>query len=295
MGSPCELALYLEEESAESIIAELRGVISGYEAKYSRYQTTSELSRINQTAGASHPTIVDVETAALLNYAEVLFQQSDGYFDITSGILRKIWDFKKKMIPTQSQREALLPYVGWQKVRWNSPYLSLPAGMELDFGGIVKEYVADTVANICRQHNIQHGLVNLGGDIHVIGPHPSGKPWRVGIQHPQKKSQALTYLEIFQGAIATSGDYERGFFADGKRYSHLLNTFTGEAMTTPLASVSVIAPQCVIAGSYATIGLLKSGDPNSKWLEESGLHYLCIMQDFTVTGTIEYEQRKKVK
>jgi FAD:protein FMN transferase len=290
MGSPCELALYLEESSAQVILAELRALISGYEAKYSRYKVTSELSRINSSAGSRQK--VDDETAALLNYAEVLYQQSDGYFDITSGILRKIWNFKKPILPSRSERDAILPFVGWQKVRWEPPFLMLPKGMELDFGGIVKEYVADTVAALCRQKNIHHGLINLGGDIHVIGSHPGGKPWQVGIQHPLKFGKSIVNLEIFQGALATSGDYERSIVINNKRYSHLLNPFTAEAIETSWASVSVIASQCIVAGSYSTIALLKSANANehSQWLEKSELAYLGITQNIELIGNIAYKK-----
>jgi len=288
MGSPCELALYLDDESATNIVAEIRQLIDRLEAKYSRYQTTSILSQINASAGNPDGFSVDEETQGILNYAKVLYEQSDGYFDITSGILRKIWDFKEAKIPTDEQREAALAFVGWQKINWTPPILTIPSGMELDLGGIVKEYAADAVANFCRQQNIHHGLVNLGGDIHVIGPHFSGKPWVVGIQNPHQAKKAVAKLEIFQGAIATSGDYERCIVIDGKRYSHLLNPFTAHPIFSNWASVSVIAPQCVVAGSFSTIALLKSEKSND-WLEESGLAYLRVTQSLELEGTILHQ------
>jgi thiamine biosynthesis lipoprotein ApbE len=124
--------------------------------------------------------------------------------------------------------EALLALVGWSQVRWERPWVSLPrTGMELDFGGFVKEYAADAAAQVCREHRIEHGLVELGGDIRVIGPHPDGTPWRVGVRHPRDPSRPLAAVDLLSGAIASSGDYERFMIVDGRRYAHILDARTG--------------------------------------------------------------------
>ena len=99
--------------------------------------------------------------------------------------------------------------------------------MEIDFGGIGKEYAADRVATICLEHGLRHGLVNLGGDIRAIGPQADGTPWRVGIRHPRVQDAAIAGFDLAAGALATSGDYERYFEIDGKRYCHILNPTTG--------------------------------------------------------------------
>jgi FAD:protein FMN transferase len=283
MGSPCELQLYLEDNKASSIGQQIRELINHYEAKYSRYQSSSVTSRINSSAGMEAVEL-DEETAKLIDYAAVLHQQSDGLFDITSGILRKVWNFKSNALPTQQEIEQLLPKIGWEKIEWNPPFIRLPhAGMEIDFGGYVKEYTADVVADFCLQNGVNHGLINLGGDIHVLGPHPNGSPWRVGIQHPRQIKKAIASIDISQGAIATSGDYERFMIIDGVRYSHLLNPFTGQSIQPQFASVSIIAARCLIAGSFSTIALLKSVD-DSAWLNNVGLPHLIVDQQMNLSG-----------
>ena len=178
MGSPCELQLYMDDKHASVIGQQACSLINQVEARYSRYQTSSITSRINAAAGAAAIELDD-ETARLIDYANVMHQQSDGLFDITSGILRNAWNFKSRQVPSPQQLEQLLPLIGWQHVEWHAPFFRLPrAGMEIDFGGYVKEYTADLVANFCVQAGIHHGLINLGGDIHVIGPHLDGTPWR---------------------------------------------------------------------------------------------------------------------
>jgi thiamine biosynthesis lipoprotein len=283
MGSPCELQLYLEDNKASSIGQQIRELINYYETKYSRYQPSSVTSRINASAGIE--TIeLDEETAKLIDYAVVLHQQSDGLFDITSGILRKAWNFKSQSLPSAQEIEQLLPKIGWEKVEWKTPFIRLPyEGMEIDFGGYVKEYTADVVADFCLQNGVNQGLINLGGDIHVLGPHPNGSPWRVGIQHPRQIKKAIASIEISQGAIATSGDYERFMIIDGVRYSHLLNPFTGQSIQPKFASVSIVAARCLIAGSFSTIALLKSLD-EPDWLNTVDLPHLVVDQQMNLSG-----------
>jgi FAD:protein FMN transferase len=287
MGSRCEFKLYLPSDRASDIGNQVIALIQQIEAKYSRYQSTSITSRINAAAGTNTPIELDEETARLIDYAGVLHQQSDGLFDITSGILRKAWNFKTNQLPHSKQIETLLPLIGWSMVEWKSPFLYLPhTGMEIDFGGYVKEYAADLVASFCIDQGICHGLINLGGDIQVIGPHPDESPWQVGIQHPRIANKAIATIELTQGAIATSGDYERYMVVNGQRYSHLLNPHTGQSIQPAFASASVIAAQCIVAGSFSTIALLKSQE-QPDWLAQSGLPYLTVDQHLQIAGTLD--------
>src|SRR5262249_53148450 len=155
------------------------------------------------------------------------------------------------------QIDAVLPLIGWNHVEWQRPFVRLPkSGMELDFGGYVKEYAADVAANACRAAGVEHGLVELGGDVRIIGPHPEGSPWRVGIQHRRSLDRPIAYVDVAGGAVATSGDYERCMTVDGQRYCHVLNPKTGWPVRG-IAGVSVLAPQCLIAGTATTIAMLK--------------------------------------
>ena len=164
MGSPCELRLYANDKKTASQIAnDAIAEVNRLEKKYSRYRNDSVTTKINNSAGNKNGIKIDTETALLLNYAQVGYEQSAGLFDITSGILRKAWDFRSNKIPEQQEIEALLPLIGWNKLIWNPSILCLPLqGMELDFGGYVKEYAADVAANFCILAGIQGGLVNLG-------------------------------------------------------------------------------------------------------------------------------------
>jgi hypothetical protein len=134
--------------------------------------------------------------------------------------------------------------VDWPSVAWDERTIRLPrAGMEIDLGGIGKEYAADRVATIAIDAGIAHGYVNLAGDVRVWGGRPDGAPWRVGIRHPRVDDASIGGIEIADGAVATSGDYERFIVVDGVRYCHILDATTGWPVTR-WQSMSVAAPLC---------------------------------------------------
>ena len=288
MGSPCELRLYANSKaSAQEIATDTIAEIDRLEKKYTRYRDDSITTAINNSAGSKQGINVDDETAKLLNYAQVGYEQSEGLFDITSGILRKAWDFRSYIVPNQSDINALLPLIGWNKVEWNAPLLRLPlVDMELDFGGYVKEYAADVAANKCIQAGIKGGLVNLGGDICIIGPHPDGNAWKVGIRHPRNPNMPMSFVYLSKGGLASSGDYERFMIVEGVRYGHILNPKTGWPVNS-LASASIYAEQCIVAGTSSTIAMLKGEDYGIRWLEELGLPYICMNQQEKIFGTLK--------
>ncbi|ANE57765.1 FAD:protein FMN transferase [Methylomonas sp. DH-1] len=276
MGTPCQIQLFAAGAAeamavADAAIADVRRL----EARYSRYRDDSFLSEINRAAASGAAIEVDEETAGLLDYAATCYAQSGGLFDITSGILRRAWKFDSGQLPEQSLIDNLLQRVGWHRLSWQRPRLAFAtAGMEIDFGGVVKEYAADRAAALCQAHGIRHGLVNLGGDIKVVGPRADGSPWQIGIRHPHRSGGLLDTLALAAGAVASSGDYERCITLDGVRYGHVLNPRTGWPVRH-LAAVTVVAEFCVVAGSASTIAMLKEGD-GPAWLADLQLPHLWV-------------------
>lgn len=276
MGSPCAIQLYASHKKKAARTAKLAmDDVHRLEAKYSRYRADSFLSEINRIAAQGGHIRVDDETAGLLDYADTCYQQSDGLFDITSGILRRAWNFKSGNIPAPEAIRALLNKIGWHRISWQRPVLQFTAAeMEIDFGGVVKEYAVDRAASLCWDAGMHHGLINLGGDIRVIGPHQDGSPWRVAIRHPRNPDDVLQTLLLHTGALASSGDYERCITLNGIRYGHVLNPKTGWPVHY-MAAVSVLGEFCVVAGSASTIGMLK-GEAGAEWLNTLGLPHLWV-------------------
>ena len=287
MGGPCEFKLYAQSPSQANHISEvLQNEVRRIESKYSRYDSSSVISSINSAAGKNKPVKIDEETFGLLNYAHQLHEQSDGLFDITSGVLRKAWNFKSGKLPNKNKIKAILPLIDWSAVTYDKNQITLPKkGMEIDFGGFGKEYTTDICAIKAQEMGVSGGIINLGGDLRVLGPHPDGKPWVIGIQHPRKPTVPIARIDLNQGAIATSGDYERFMIINGVRYSHLLNPKTGMSIQPRYASVSVITESCLVAGSFSTLGMLHSVD-QPEWIKKAGLAYLTIDQALKTAGSI---------
>jgi FAD:protein FMN transferase len=283
LGGFCALHVYADDNAAlRAGEAEALRI----ESRYSRYRADSIVARINAAAGGA-PLAVDEETAALLDYAATAHAQSGGLFDITSGVLRRAWDFRAQRVPAQTDIDALLPLIGWRQVEWARPHIRLPrAGMEIDFGGFGKEYAADRIAAVLRDHGIRHGLVDLAGDICVIGPHADGSAWQIGVQHPRAEG-AIATVPLTHGAIASSGDYERAFVRDGRRYSHILDPRSGWPVQG-LAAVSVLADQCLIAGTATTCALLLGAEAGPAWLDGLGLPYLTVDARLQLRGSVDW-------
>ncbi len=292
MGSPCEIISWARsEQEAQHWFALARAEVERIEQKYSRYRQDSVLSRINAGAGGGDM-VVDEETASLLNYANTCFDASGGAFDITSGVLRRLWQFGEKnsrfapQVPSPHALATVLQHIGWQRVNWQPPTLSLPAHMELDFGGVAKEYAADRAAMVCAQAGACALLINLGGDVRALASQPGDVPWRVGITHPRPRTTGsgdatLATLDVLHGGVATSGDYERYIEINGKRYCHILDPRTGMPAEDAPQAVSVAAPACMVAGSLTTMAML-AGKGAQALLDTSGLSYLLVTADGSV-------------
>lgn len=289
MGCPCELRFHTRTRQAFDRAAErCLGEIRRFERKYSRYLKDSVTSRINRAAGRA-PVSIDEETASLLNYAATCHKESGGLFDLTSGAFRRVWHRQRRTLPEQDEIDDCLALVGWDNVRHSKGRVFLPfKGMELDFGGVVKEYAADAAVQVARRAGIRHGLVNLGGDVGIVGSRPDGGPWPFGIVHPLTPGSAIATVSLEDGALTTSGSYERFVEIGGRRYSHLIDPRTGWPVEG-LLSVSVTAPQAVVAGSIASIALLQPPASGLEWLESCGAPYLAIDPQLRCHGHLRAE------
>ena len=215
------------------------------------------VQRINRAGGA--PVTVDAETARFLDYAAQLHAWSEGRFDVTSGVLRRAWRFDgSDRLPEAGAIAALLPLVGWQRVQWRAPVLQMPAGMEIDFGGIGKEYAVDRALGLVRAATQKPVLVNFGGDLAASGPHLDGRAWQVGIEVPDQPVPPVR--ELRHGAVASSGDAHRFLLREGVRYSHVLDPRSGWAVTGGPRMVTVRAATCTEAGVLSTLALLHGAD-----------------------------------
>jgi thiamine biosynthesis lipoprotein len=275
MHSPCELRI----ETDDPRLAANAGRVVELEAlrierTYSRYRDDSVVGCINASAG--RPVRVDNETRALIDFADRAWRLSGGRFDITSGVLRRIWRFDgSDNVPSRDQISALRSRIGWGKAHWSDGEIALAEGQEIDFGGFGKEYAVDCAINALRRMTRAACLVNFGGDLRVTGPRTDGQRWRVGIEDAARPGDMAGRLEILEGALTTSGDARRFLLKNGVRYSHILDPRTAMPVKDPPRSVTVAAPTCIEAGFISTLAMLH-GRRAEKFLKQEGIRAWCV-------------------
>jgi thiamine biosynthesis lipoprotein len=239
------------------------------ERKFSRYREKSVVSEINRNAGRT-PVAVDEETDELVGLALGLVELTEGRFDPTVGVLRRAWDFRSGRVPSQGEIDAILPLVDASSVsRRDGTIFLRREGMELDLGGVGKEYAADRVARILRDEGVSAAVVNFAGDVRTVGRRLDRHPWKIGVRDPRDPRRIrFSVRPMADAGVATSGDYERGFVKDGTRYHHILDAKTGWP-TMGVSSVTVVAGSADTAGRFASAAFLLGVERGHALLEST--------------------------
>ena len=222
----------------------------------SSWDENSQTSSINKSAGIK-PVVVDDELYSLIERSIKISKLTNGYFDISFGSIDKIWNFTEEGtidIPSDSAINKSLTKIGYDKIvldaKARSVYLP-KEGMKIGFGGIGKGYVANRVMLLMKSLGIESGVINAGGDLISWGSKPNRKPWKIGIPNPKKKTEMLSWLDITDMAVVTSGNYEKFVDINGERYCHIINPKTGWPVKG-IASVTIICSDAELADALAT-------------------------------------------
>lgn len=289
MGGPAVIVVdapALHSAASEAAVVASVELLTEIEHRYSRYRQDSLVSLINRRAGTRVVTPIDDETRALLGLAQKLYNQSDGRFDVTSGVLRHAWDFREGRVVDPTRIDALLKLIGSNRIQLTPEGVLLPEpGMEIDLGALVKEYAADSVVALLRRRGIRHALVSLAGDIVTLGVDGSGTPWRLGVCDPACPERELFVIELADAAVATSGNYRRNVSYGDRQIGHLLDARTGWPVTGP-ASVTVLADDCITAGAIATAACLMPVADAEEWLRRAGLPWHLVDERGLARGSI---------
>jgi FAD:protein FMN transferase len=265
MGGPCELLC----ETGDARLAKRLGEYARSEArridrKYSRSQPGSVVNAIHARKGKRYR--VDDETAWLLDYGAALWRVSDGAFDLTSGVLRHAWSFVEGSACVDPERiPELLKRIGWDRVGWQPADIILPDGMEIDFGGIGKEYAVDRVAEWARTQTNCPVLVNFCSDLRCVGEPPADGAWRVVNESIEATGKTAKSFELRTGALASSSDRKR----------HIVDARTGWPADGAPRSITVAAPTCSQAGSYSALAMLQ-GDRAEGFLDAESVRYWSL-------------------
>jgi thiamine biosynthesis lipoprotein len=267
--------------------------IREYETRLNYFSSDSEISALNRSAGKTSVRI-STETLDILEKALKITGYTQGSFDPSVGPLMDLWGFNRingenPPLPSHADIGDVLKHVSYRSIKVNASESEVfleKKGMRIDLGGIAKGYAADKAAEVLMNRGIKAALVAIAGDIRGFGLKPDGKPWKVGIQNPrpeggrsdERGSDIFAALSLRDGAISTSGDYQRFFMKNGKRYHHILDPATGYPSET-LISVTVIAPEGFLADGLST-GIFNLGrEKGMKLLNSLGLSGVIIDKD----------------
>jgi thiamine biosynthesis lipoprotein len=275
-GSQCSIKFYyLSDEKAREIIDVLDLELIRLDSLLNYFSETSLVTELNRTSRVKVPG----DIIYLVQLSDSVSRLTGGLFDITVAPLLQTWGFysEGKRIPEPDEISRARKHVDFRKVRIKNDSLIIDPGMKIDFGGIAQGYAADRAALILRQRHVKSAIIDIGGEVLAIGSSPHNRPWRVGIRHPRAKGIIQT-IELEDSAVSTSGDYEKFFIIDNKRYPHIIDPRNGWP-SRDFTSVTVVAKDAAYADALSTAVAIMGPDYGLKFLDSLGIQ-----------GIIYYEQ-----
>ena len=284
-------------DAADKAIDNAFDVIEKFGYLVNFFSDKSELSAINRNAGI-HEVRVSPETLDIIEKALYVSEKSGGAFDPTIGTETRLWDFVKKIRPSDAEVKKNLPLVNYRNIiidKDKSTVFLKKKDMLLDLGGIAKGYAADLAVQALKKAGIKSGLVAVAGDIMAFGLKPDKKPWVVGIKNPRQKNsddEIIAKLPLSDRGISTSGDYERYFIIDGKRFHHLLSPATGYPAYS-CQSASVITGEGAMNDAFSTALFILGPEKGLELATEMGMDAM-IIDDKGAIHTTAGLQRKLI-
>jgi thiamine biosynthesis lipoprotein len=288
MGTRVSVELWADDEArGRELVAEVMREYRRFDDAMSTYKPTSEISHVNARA-ADAPMVIGDELFGLVERSLELSAASGGAFDITYDSVGYLYDFRARRRRTDGEIAARLNAVDYRHVvldRERRTIFFKTQGVRINLGGIAKGYVVERAAAMLRARGVEHALLNAGGDTRVIGDR-RGQPWIVGIRHPRVADEVVTRLPLVDEAISTSGDYERYFEENGRRYHHIINPATGRP-TEGVLTVTVIGPDGTLTDGLDT-AIFVLGAEKGLELIEAYPDYETIIVD--AAGKVSYSK-----
>ncbi|MCW9023361.1 MAG: FAD:protein FMN transferase [Gammaproteobacteria bacterium] len=253
MGTLIQVELWSKDtnkakQAIDAVITEMHRI----DQLMSPFKEDSEISLINREA-ANHPVTLSIELFHLIQQAEKISQLSKGTFDISFASIGHLYDYRKNKKPGEQTINKKLSKINYKNIILNtdthSLYFSQP-GMRIDLGGIAKGYAVDKAVEILQNLKIQTAMVSAGGDSRILGDR-KGRPWMIGIRHPRAEEKSRVVLPLSSVAVSTSGDYERFFIEQGKRYHHIISPYNGKSANQS-QSVTILGPEATITDALST-------------------------------------------
>lgn len=270
----------------DSIKEAIATALNDVNDRMSTYQPDSEVSRFNASESTDWFD-VSLSTAAVVQRSQEISEATDGAFDITVGPLVSLWKFganpNAESLPSPAQVDETLKRIGYKnlEVRLVPPAIkkSIPQ-ISIDLSAIAKGYAVDQVALALNELSLEDYMVEVGGEVRTLGNNPDGKPWSIAIEKPVEGARiqsAVTYLK--NHSMATSGDYRTFYVVDGKRYTHEIDPRSGRPVEHNLASVSIVADDCMTADALATACMVMGADQIESLMERENADAFWILRE----------------
>ena len=257
MGNHFEISLVAEEEElANEWIQQAFNHIKEIEYLLTTYSETSDLYRINAAAGIE-PVVVQKETFDIIERSLQISALTQGAFDISYGSVdKRLWNFDvhQNELPDPETAKKMVRLINYRNILLDKAAKTVmlkEKGMRIGLGGIGKGYAAEKTRQYLKTLGATAGIVNASGDLTTWGNQPDGKPWTIGIADPNNASSIFSYLEVSDMAVATSGNYEKFIWVNGRKYSHTINPKTGLPITG-IKSVTILTPNAELADALTT-------------------------------------------
>ncbi len=264
MDTLVDIKIETKQKNTNEIIDNAFKLMENYESRFSFYSQGSQIWKFNNSEIDS--LYIDEELKEMLNISGELFHKTNSHYDITIGALSEIWDFDKGIIPSNEDIKNAIQVTDFEKLKIRNEFLHKPVGMKINLGSLAKGFIVDEVVKYLRQQNVISGFVNAGGDMRIFG---RKKPFKIGIQHPRSESnEMIDVINVGNKSVVTSGDYERYFIEDGRRYHHIIDPLTGYPSQNAI-SLTVIAETALIADAYSTALFLLEPQQAIKLAEET--------------------------
>jgi thiamine biosynthesis lipoprotein len=276
VGGVCEITYYTDNDSIAGVIYDdVDEELVRVDSLLNRYSEKSLVSELNRLRRISAPR----DIVYLFELSDSISHLTDGLFDISVAPLVQLWGFYRKelQVPDTAQIEQTKGLVDFKKIIVQDDSIFIQEGMTVDLGGIAQGYAADRVAQILRQYRVTSALINIGGEIAAIGRSPKGRPWRVGIRHPREQGIIET-VELEDMALSTSGDYEKYFVINNRRYPHIINPETGFP-ALDFVSITVFADKAAYADAIATATAIMGPVRGLKFLDSLDIRGIMYFEE----------------
>jgi thiamine biosynthesis lipoprotein len=269
MGTRIYVELWLDDAAqGEAAVAAVIASMHEVDAMMSTYKPESQLSRVNARA-ALEPVKVDRELFEVIRASLEFSRITGGAFDVTYASVGYLYDYRARQRPSEAQIAQALPGVDWRNVRLDPAALTVrfeKPGMRIDLGGIAKGYAVDRAIGKLQARGVAHAVVSAGGDSRIIGDR-FGRPWIVGIRHPDDPKRVVTRIPLVDTAMSTSGDYERYFDEQGVRHHHILDPKTGRS-ASKVRSATILAPTAMQTDGLSKTAFVLGAEEALKIIEK---------------------------